>query len=234
MRNILIVFGLLWIFFATRSYAQDTLPNISVKNVYGKVIVSWKNNYDTHITTIDIQRSYDSLRNFITFNNVLNPSNKENGIVDSKPPAEKMFYRVFVVFQGGTYVFSRSHKPVKDTASRITDKVPNQLNIDSSNNGHIITGKNIKVNNAAKPRSIYAGKDNNIIINLPGALSHKYSIKFFNDDGDEIFEVNKVSDTYLILDKVNFRRAGWFHYDLYDEGIAIENNRFYIPKDSRN
>ncbi|MEI9935182.1 MAG: hypothetical protein WDM71_10120 [Ferruginibacter sp.] len=48
-----------------------------------------------------MQRSYDSLRNFTTFNSVLNPSSAENGVNDSKPYNGKTFYRVFIVFEGG-------------------------------------------------------------------------------------------------------------------------------------
>jgi hypothetical protein len=235
---------LLLILFFTISHAQDTLPNISVKNVSGRVIISWKNNYGIHINNINIQRSYDSLRNFTTFSTVLNPSNKENGVVDQRPFDGKVFYRVFVAFEGGTYIFSRSHKPVTDTIQ--VDNTPSKLNpaddipkiiTDTGSQLKLYTfiPRDIKIITPAKAviKSIYTGKDNNVIINLLGALTHKYSIKFFDDNQDQILEVDKVSETYLILDKVNFRHSGLFHYELYDEGILIENNKFFISKDSK-
>jgi hypothetical protein len=43
--------------------AQDTLPSITVKNYSGQVVVSWVNNYKAPVATINIQRSYDSLKN---------------------------------------------------------------------------------------------------------------------------------------------------------------------------
>jgi hypothetical protein len=39
--------------------------------------------------------------------------------VDAKPPQGKIFYRVFVAFEGGDYVFSRSYRPVIDTTKEV-------------------------------------------------------------------------------------------------------------------
>ncbi|MEN9568937.1 MAG: hypothetical protein RL172_168, partial [Bacteroidota bacterium] len=66
--------------------AQDTLPIISVKKISDKVIVSWVNNYGANISTINIQRSKDSLKNYTTIGSVLDPMNKENGFVDGRVP----------------------------------------------------------------------------------------------------------------------------------------------------
>src|ERR1700733_3069488 len=74
--------------------AQDTLPRLSVSNISNHVIISWTNTY-TSLTTINIQRSFDSTKNFTTIGSVLDVKNKKNGFVDSKPPSVKMFYRVF-------------------------------------------------------------------------------------------------------------------------------------------
>ena len=54
---------------------QKTLPAISVTNINGKIIVSWKNAYTIPLSTLSIQRSYDSLKNYTTIGSVLNPQN---------------------------------------------------------------------------------------------------------------------------------------------------------------
>ena len=92
--------------------AQDTLPKISVKSINNQIVVSWKNNYGAKIVNINIQRSSDSLKNFTTIGTVLNPLSKENGFVDRNAINANMFYRVFVAFEAGSYIFSASHKPV--------------------------------------------------------------------------------------------------------------------------
>src|SRR5438309_917962 len=112
---------------AVRLAAQETLPNITVKNLNGVIIVSWKNEYPLPVKTINIQRSYDSLKNYSTIGSVLNPQNRENGFADTKPPYNKMYYRVFISFDGGAYQFSEPARPVKDIQTAIA-----QLGIDSA------------------------------------------------------------------------------------------------------
>src|SRR5436190_22710839 len=90
-------------------FAQEILPAITVKNLKGKVIISWENEYPIKVKTINVQRSYDSTKNFTTIGSVPNPQKVENGFVDAKPPYNKMFYRVFIFFDGGEYIFSESH-----------------------------------------------------------------------------------------------------------------------------
>jgi hypothetical protein len=206
--------------FASKSFAQDTLPYISVKNFSGKIIVSWKNTYGANISTINIQRSYDSLRNFTTIGTVLEPMNRENGFVDSRPNGDKAFYRVFISFEGGRYIFTKSYRPVKDTISNIPVK------IDLYNNTEIPKG-------FIPSRYIYTGKNDNVVISLPDAESKKYSIKFFDESEKLVFELKQITEPYLIIEKVNFMRSGWYYFQLYNNGVLEEKHKFFIPKEER-
>lgn len=232
--------------------AQETLPNITVKNQNGIIIVSWKNEYPLPIKNINIQRSYDSLKNYVTIGSVLTPQNRENGFADTKPPYNKMYYRVFISFDGGAYQFSEPTRPVKDIplqADDITDTDRNPFTRDSSSvkiyNPDVSNPKAVLVPKPNLPavttsplitypsRRVYTGKDNNIIINLPGATEKKYAIKFFDENENPVFELNKLAENYLIIEKVNFIRAGWYNFELYENGKIIEKNRFYVPKDGK-
>src|SRR5215212_7555833 len=95
-------------------FAQDTLPRLTVVNISNHILISWTNPY-FNLTTINIQRSYDSTKNFKTIGTILDVKNKKNGYADNKPPYNKMFYRVFVSFEGGTYLFTKSYRPIVDT-----------------------------------------------------------------------------------------------------------------------
>ena len=246
--------------------AQETLPGITVKNLNGQIIVSWVNNYKVPVTTINIQRSYDSLKNYTTIGSVLNPQNAENGYADSKPPYNKMYYRVFVSFDGGSYVFSKVARPVKDipqatasdtnSNSAITnvpapdtsfpfliggrDKAAVQTINDPKNKDprNILpktsfpTISNTEVITYPS-RRIFTAKDNNVIIYLPEAETKKYSVKFFEDNDAPLFELNKLHENYLIVEKVNFVHAGWFHFEIYENGKLIEKNKFFIAKDGK-
>ena len=104
------------LFFITRiaampASAQDTIPGVKVKNLRGKIIVSWLNDMTRTPVTVNVQRSYDSLKNYVTIGSVLNPENRENGFADGKPPYNNMYYRIFMAFDGGTYLFSKAAKP---------------------------------------------------------------------------------------------------------------------------
>ena len=80
---------------------------------------------------------------------------------------------------------------------------------------------------------VYTGKDNNIIIALPDAEKKKYSIKFFEDDGSPLFELKKITEPWLTLDKVNFLHAGLFNFEIYSDDILVEKHKVYIPKDGK-
>lgn len=257
-------------------FAQDTLPKISVKNSSNQIIISWKNNFGANISNINIQRSRDSLKNFITIGTVLNPLNRENGYVDSKPTNPNLFYRVFVAFEGGSYFFSRSQKAVIDVAEKQLNDTTNKQNTDTFGNLEIdhvnkqdFDSANKKtIDNFTKKlgetpipelgttttkehdliparkfpkllkfvgfvpsKFIYANKDNNLVISLPDYDKVKFSLRFFDDKDKAIFEIKKITEPYLIVEKVNFLHTGWFHYSLYNDGILLEKYKFYIGKD---
>ncbi len=199
------------------SFSQDTLPKISVTQISTKALVSWTNPY-TSVTYIGIQRSYDSLKNFTTIGSVLNVKAPINGFVDVKEFIPSQYYRLFISFEGGTYIFTTSHRPGLDTL----DVMPNI----SENYKPVQTW-------FIPSKQVYTGKDYNVIISLPGAEKKKYSLKFFEDDGTFLFEIKKIDEAYLTLDKVNFHHSGLFKFELYKDGVLTERHKVYIPKDGK-
>ncbi len=240
MRKILIPFILMFFVCGKNVIAQDTLPNISVKNINNQIVVSWKNNYKLNIANLNIQRSYDSTKNFITIGTVLNPTSKENGYVDRKAlnPA-KQFYRVFIAFEGGTYLFSLSHHPVIDTshiAPIITEIIKNEV-LPATDENLLPPFKNPVKPAAPKgfvpSKYIFTGKDNNLVISLPDAAKEKFSLHFFDEKDKLVFEIKKIKEPWLIVEKVNFLHTGWFYYQLFNDGILLEKYKFYIGADGR-
>ena len=199
------------------SFAQDTLPNITVTQISNKVLVSWANPY-TSVTNIGIQRSYDSLKYFTTIGSVLNVKAQTNGFVDSKEFMPAQYYRLFISFEGGTYIFTTSHRPGQDTLNVMPNVTENFTLVQT----WFIPSK-----------QVYTGRDNNIVMSLPDADKKKYSVKFFEDDGTFLFEIKKITEPYLTVDKVNFIHSGLFKFELFDNGAPIEKHKFYIPKDGK-
>jgi len=109
----------LFFLFQKISFAQDTLPKITVTQLGKNVLISWNNPF-TNVANISIQRSGDSLKNFTTIGSVLNVGPGINGFTDPKEfiPSNQ-YYRLFISFEGGSYIFSNSHKPGIDTLQQI-------------------------------------------------------------------------------------------------------------------
>ncbi len=261
MRKLL--FFIVFVFaFASTALAQDTLPRVSVKSTGNQIIVSWKNNYGAIISNINIQRSRDSLKNFTTIGTVLNPLNKENGFVDRKPNNLNMYYRVFVAFEGGTYIFSLSHHPVLDTTHAVTKMAAEQPNTTEPAMNELIQTQPVNTVAVAEEKApvaeslenflpkikipkivvpigfvpskfIYTNKENNLVISLPDAETQKFSITFFDDKDNQVLEIKKITESFLLMEKVNFMHIGWFYYNLYDDHIFLEKYKFYIGKEGR-
>jgi hypothetical protein len=207
---------------------QKPFPVIAVKNINNKILISWLHQFSAPIVTLNIQRSFDSLRNYKTIGSVLSPQNKENGFADPNPPYLKMYYRVFVSFEGGTYMFSNIVRPSKDSSSITQDKFP------------WLTGKDTSIiEPPGKPMynypssNIFTAKDNTVILRLSDAVNKKYSVKFYDDNETFLFELKKIKEDYLIIEKVAFKHTGWFRFELYENGELMEDNKFLISKDGK-
>ena len=201
--------------------SQDTLPKITVTQLGKKVLVSWNNPF-TNVSHINVQRSWDSLKYFKTIGSLLDVSPGLNGFADPKEfiPSDQ-YYRLFISFNGGSYIFTQSHRPGKDTLAEIPP-IENPVTAEVPKYNH---------NLYVPSRHVYTGKDNNVIISLPDEARKKYSIRFYRANGSFLFEVSKIVEPFLILDKSNFLRSGLFIFELYDNHIIIERHKFYIPKD---
>jgi hypothetical protein len=301
MARILIILFLLIYLFSGSSLAQDTLPKFTVATRgANKIFISWTNTFET-VSQISIQRSSDSTKNFKTILTVPDPRVRQNGFVDSKAQTPFMFYRLFIVMEGGKYLFSKSSRPFRDTARAAQQAV---VSINGNGNKRILFSEAIPADqteqlklslkqnaaeeNNATPRTyilkkgetalrninesdfknfydsivqktkdtlvfktvdtilikafvpkviyrpsqyVYTEKDGNIAISLTDAAKKQYSIKFFEENETELFEIKHVKDAFITLDKANFLHAGWFWFELYEEGKLKEKHRFYIPKD---
>lgn len=262
MKSLFSIISFLLLLFVQRVAAQDTLPLISVKNISNNIVISWKNTYGANISTINIQRSRDSIRNFTTIGSVINPLSRENGFVDNKAPAKNLFYRVFVVFEGGTYFFTKSYRPVKDTvikpiiadvangnanippsetdsfevpsSSIVIEPVPEPIVVD---NTELIPSwkipKTVKPKGYVASKYVHCNRDNNLELNLPDAKSRKFSMKVFNENDELVFEIKLIREESLVIERYNFLRSGWFFYHLFDDGLLIEKHKFYIPREGK-
>ncbi len=270
MRNKTLFIFLIMFLTQLKTFSQNSLPNITINYFNGKTVVSWLNDYEKNVTNIFIQRSFDSLKNFTTIGSVLIPQNKENGFLDNNPPFAKMYYRVSITFEGGTYEVGPStraitapkfieeinitdtlksiitegiinpiiekNQPVKQKDTLVikeTNKTKEPQPIVRQNKEDSITKPVIikKVEPVYPSKRIFSNKENNIIIELENPSTIKYHINFYDENNVFLFELTKITEDYLIIDKSNFHRSGWYNFEIFNESSLVEKNKFYLTKD---
>jgi len=234
-----------------RGMAQAVLPDISVKNERGRIIVSWLNDYKIPVSHIHVQRSYDSLRQFSTIGSVINPGNLENGYLDDNPPYVRMYYRVLVSFENGQYLISGAFRPqaIKKAIPfryfweiQVTEKAEKSKEdtgkneVPMSKQAPLDTGiKYLPIADSVSvlPRSIFINQNESTEIHLPEAEKRKFRIRFTDKDGKTVIEINEPKEDILFLEKVNFIRSGIYAYEITENGKPYEKGQIEIPKDSR-
>jgi hypothetical protein len=240
MKKFVLLSLLAFLSFGNELFAQDTLPRFSLRNVGNRrIVVEWHNRFE-NIRQISIQRSADSLKNFKTILTVADPALPDNGYLDTKAPADFMFYRLYIMLDKGIFFFSDTKRPVLDTlvpkrGVMVKTDNPNLVNPLSPDNG--FTGP--VVNNASKPKAdswvpskyVYTLKDGYIRITLPDEPEKKYNIKFYTLYDEFLFELKDIKERNFKIDKANFYHAGWFKFDLYENEVLKEKNRFFLPKE---
>ncbi|MFT4154291.1 hypothetical protein [Parafilimonas sp.] len=95
-----------------------------------KVRVAWTNPYGDSIVQLNIQRSWDSARNYKTIFVPLSPELPQNGYIDETAGYTGMYYRVFYVLANGSYFFTKAQK-VK-TGSDFTDEISEDKKADTN------------------------------------------------------------------------------------------------------
>ncbi|WP_132055181.1 hypothetical protein [Pseudocnuella soli] len=225
--------GSLLFFCCQQAAAQDTLPNFSLRNVgQNRIVIGWVNNYQ-QVKQISIQRSFDSLNFYKTVLSVADPMAVQNGYVDTKAPNDRMFYRLFIMLDGGNFLTTPAKRPLLDTANAAAVVAPGS-GIQGQVNG--VRKDSAKTVVPKKPEYIpsvyvYTNKDGYLFVNLPDADKQQYRIRFFENDDSFLFEMKNIKETALTLDKANFLHAGWFKFELYNDDKLVEKNRFFLAND---
>jgi hypothetical protein len=78
---------------------------------------------------------------------------------------------------------------------------------------------------------VFSNPQGDVEIALPASREHVFTLKFYSEDGKPLFQMSKIRDSHLTLDKSNFIRSGWFPFELYEDGKMKEKRKVYVPKD---
>jgi hypothetical protein len=250
-----ILFAVFFAVFITSAFsvkAQTTttppvFPNFSALIKTGKIQLELLSGF-RDVKYIGVQRSLDSVLNFSTIGLVSNPNDLRIGYQDVKPLPGSNYYRLFVQFNNGRYLYSNVVLAVPDSTIDGSKKL--QL---ADVKEAIAAAKEAGVNTNpigttkdknAPPKEekivwhpsnyVYTTADGNVNIKLPDAPEKKYSVKFFEPDGSFLFEIDEVKEPFLILEKAIFLHAGWFNFEIYQNGKPYEKWNLFIPLNYRN
>ena len=219
---------ILFVFFACSiQLVQAQLPNINVTNVRGRNIVNWINNLDG-IQSIAIQRSNDSIKNYLTIG-TLGKQKKGNGVfADEHPLIGKNFYRLMILFDGDIDWYSNKTSIALDSTTlaqlNSTSTTNNKFPLIINNGSDSIEIKPSEKEFTFTPSvHVYTNSfTGHININVEDAIGKRYSLIFYNSDKKEVLKVDRISINESVLDKHNFNGKGTFSFSLQEAGVEIE------------
>jgi hypothetical protein len=206
------------------------LPSMNVVTENAQNKLSWNCQYDG-VKSIAIQRSSDSVKNFVTIGIINNPKKGFQSYKDERPMIGKNNYRLYILFGGDVEWYSNNYIVELDSAT-----------IAKSHSGVVPSGYT-KANTNYENGNFGAATDfyytpstqiytnpytGHISLNLKDALSKKYSIKFFDPKKNEVLRVSRVSKPILILDKNNFNSPGTYSFQLYEGSVVVETGYITI------
>jgi hypothetical protein len=77
---------------------------------------------------------------------------------------------------------------------------------------------------------VYTAKDNNVVLYLPGAVTKKYTAVFYDELENKLFELTNLKEEYLIIEKVNFIRSGWYRFEYLKAGSWLRKTNSLFQK----
>ena len=128
MKKILILLALIFSALFV-SGQKDTLPDFSVKKINGQIIISWHNLFKNAIQ-VNIQRSKEPNKSFITIHSTPDPKARHYKYIDKTPPHDSCYYRIFILFEGTNYQFSKIVRPIHSNETNVVTVV--EIKQDSS------------------------------------------------------------------------------------------------------
>lgn len=241
----MVIFSIL---FASNTKAQvPLLPDLSAGTEKAINFLSWNCQYEG-IKTIAVQRSNDSIYNYITIGYVSNTKQGVQAYIDGHPLPGKNFYRLYIAFDSDlTWYSNRIRVTVTEDELLSQGMVlpPNdslQKFINSSDANNPLKSMISKISLSAssndndqntfsyiRSQYIYTNPlTGHVNIQLTDVLRNKYSVRFYDQANKMVLEVPRVMATPAIIDKRNFQKKGLFKFVLKRNNTQLETGYITI------
>lgn len=206
------------------SFGQEMLPDFSVYKIGGnRVVVSWLHNYND-VKQLSVQRSYDKNNYFKTIGTMPDPAIKQNGFADVQAPTDSMYYRIFVMFEGGRFFTTKVKRPSVDSLGLAG------AYSSGSSNANLQLSTNFLPAGFSPSRYIFTSPDRYVRVELPFD-NKKYDIKFFSESNQPLFELKNVKERRFKLDRSYFYTSGYINFELFADGALVEKYKLFMPKE---
>lgn len=208
--------------------AIPTLPEMNIVTENAQNILTWNAQFDG-IKSIAIQRSADSVRNYVTIGVLTAPKKGIQTFTDTRPEVGKNHYRLSVNFAGDLEWFSNTYKVNLDSATiakslneKIASGTTNSKSVPNTNTSNNTTTTSADFYYTPSSKIYTNPYTGHININLEDARTKKYSIRFYDPKKNEVLKISRVLKTVLILDKNNFNSKGTYKFELFDGETLVE------------
>jgi hypothetical protein len=217
-----------------QEYTPPVLPDFSAVIKTGKIELNWISGF-SQVKEVGVQRSLDSVLNFNTIGYASTASQTRNGYLDNKPLPGSNYYRLFILLNNGRFFYSKTVLAVTDSTFRADHKLEFADIRDAAKGLRGKEQENKEPERVSWHPSnyIYTTADGNINIKLPDAVQKHYSVKFYEANGTFLFDIEKIGQPSLILEKAIFLHAGWFNFELFEDGKLKEKWSLFIPLNYR-
>ncbi|MBL7717535.1 MAG: hypothetical protein JNL72_01760 [Flavipsychrobacter sp.] len=234
-------------FFTSSTHAQPPLlPDMNLGTQQGIVFLTWNCQYDG-IKSISVQRSDDSIFNYVTVGYVRNLKQGVQAYIDGHPLPGKNYYRLYIIFNSDLTWYSNRIRinvdsnvlltqglqlPPNDSLQRfISDKDPGNPLKDIMNKVTYISTTDNDPYGFSYVKSQYIFTNpltGHVNVELPDITSQRYSVRFFDQNEKQVLEVPRVMASPAIIDKRNFQRKGMYKFVLKRNNTTLETGYITI------
>lgn len=241
--------------FSLGASAQTQLPDILGASENGISLLSWNCQYDG-VKSIAVQRSSDSVFNFVSIGYVKNLKKGAQAYIDGHPMPGNNWYRLYIVFNSDLTWYSNRYKLVVDSAAIMNrsvlppndslQKLANNIKVDIGTTTAVTTADSLRaivnklkiaipdpeeVNPFTYVRSQFVFTNpftGHVNMELPDIKKYHYSIRFFDQNNRQILDVERITESPIIIDKRNFQKKGLFKFELMKGKDKLETGYITI------
>ncbi len=78
---------------------------------------------------------------------------------------------------------------------------------------------------------VYVNNNQTITLDFRQIQYKETRIRFLDEQENPVLELDELPETLLYLERYNFRKSGWYHFEIYEAGILVERSKIFVTRD---